>query len=68
MVALMKENPVVERTTYFYCYNPKVRKFLGLAGLRWEWKGVHDNTKRTYWTFERSEELDRLITRYQNEK
>lgn len=48
----------------FYCYNPKLRKFLGLAGLRWNEKGFHENTKSYYWTFSKNNKLDELLKEY----
>ena len=56
------------RTTYFYCYNPRLRKFLGQNGLRWNRSDVHYHTGRTFWIFERNEELSRLIDLYSEEK
>lgn len=56
-----------ERTAYFYCYNPKLRKFLGLSGLRWAYKGFNNKTHKYYWTFERNEELNNLIKVYKME-
>jgi len=56
-----------EEMTFFYCYNPKLRKFLGLSNLRWEKRGINENTGRTYWTFKHSDKLNELIQQYKKE-
>ncbi|MDW0112180.1 hypothetical protein QT711_03215 [Sporosarcina saromensis] len=69
MVVQLKEGYEmnVERVTYFYCYNPKLRKYLGLNGLRWGYKGFNQAIKKYYWTFEENEELSKLIEKYKIE-
>ena len=51
----------------FYCYNPKLRKFLDQNGTRWVDKGIHYKTNRTYWVFERSARLGGLLERYKED-
>lgn len=67
MVTIIKAKTEIKQTGYFYCYNPKLRKFLGLADLRWEKRGVHKYTGRTYWTFKHSDKLNELIQDYKKE-
>lgn len=65
MVA-MRENTEVDRTTYFYCYSARMRKFIDQNGYSWTSRGTSISSGRTYWTFEHSDKLDRLITQYKN--
>lgn len=65
MVAKLEElNCECERVTYFYCYNPLLRKFLGQRGMRWNYKGFNKKSEKYYWTFEESEKLSKLIEEY----
>lgn len=56
-----------ENKNFFYCYNPKLRRFIHENGIKWIDKGINKNSGYMRWIFERSEELDRLIIRYKNE-
>lgn len=67
MVAQIQEfemniNP--KRVTYFYCYNPKLRKFLGENGLSWIDRDINPSNGFPYWTFAQSTQLGRLIKEY----
>ena len=55
----MKANP-------FYCYSEKLKNFLCDSGLRYIAKDIHKKTKKTYWVFLPSEELDDLRKMYYN--
>lgn len=59
-----KKIATTNQDSLFYCYSPRMRKFLGLSGLRWEKRGFNENTKSYYWTFIRSERLDELLKEY----
>lgn len=53
-----------KESNVYYCYSPKLRKFLGLSGLRWGKKGFNEDTKSYYWTFNKTETLYRLLEEY----
>lgn len=48
----------------FYCYNPKLRKYLDQNGTRWIEKGVHFKTGNPFWVFERSTRLSSLLDEF----
>ena len=52
----------------FYCYSEKLKNFLCSQGLRYISKDVHKVTKRKFWIFLPSEELDIVRKMYKNIK
>lgn len=50
----------------FYCYSPKLRRFLDENGIKWEGKGINKNSGFPYWLFKRGSMLERLIEEYRN--
>lgn len=45
----------------FVCYSVPLMKFLTSGGLRYEIVGLHPETKKQFWIFERSEKLNRQL-------
>lgn len=55
--------------SYFYCYNPKMRRFIQeICLIYWVDKGVNPKNNFPFWVFERSKELDEAISLYQNKE
>lgn len=53
----------------FYCYNPKMRRFLREAkNIRWIEKGVNKNSGFPYWIFKRSLILDKAIREFKEKR
>lgn len=48
----------------FFCYNPRLRKWLDQNGTSWIDKGIHSVTNKPYWVFEQSTRLSNLIKEY----
>ena len=46
---------------YFYCYSKPLKDFLLENGSRYIIKSVHEKTKKKYWLFEGTEELNKLL-------
>lgn len=53
---------------YYYCYSYPLKKFLIDSGQYSIVKGIHPNSKKQYWVFERNNELDKLLTEWQVRK
>ena len=54
---------------YYYCYSHPLKNYLLNNGLRYVIKGIHPNTNKRYWIFERSHpKLDSLLTQWQLNK
>lgn len=64
MVTMQKEESEIKKVAYFFCYNPRLRKYLSQNGLTWIGKDIHGETGKTYWMFAQSEELSHLILKY----
>jgi hypothetical protein len=46
---------------YFYCYSIKLKDFLKSRGFNYINKALNPNSKRPYFLFEKSKELDKAI-------
>lgn len=57
-----------DRSKYFYCYSKRMQKFLSIFGFKYVDKGVNKNTNIEYYTYLKSEELDRAIQEWNNIK
>lgn len=68
MVIKMREQEEMKKVSYFYCYSPRLRKFLDQNGTRWVGRDVHHKTKKTFWVFEQSTRLSNLLIQYNKEK
>ena len=53
---------------YYYCYSYNQKKFLIDNGEYSIVKGIHPETQKRYWVFERNEKLDELLTKWQENK
>jgi len=48
----------------FYCYSYKLRNYLVENGLNYLHKGFHDKTKKWFYVFNRTEELNNLLSEW----
>lgn len=53
---------------FYYCYSYNQKNFLVTNGEFVVVKGIHPETSKRYWVFERNENLDRLLTQWQLNK
>lgn len=55
---------------YFYCYSYPLKEFLRSNGLESIVSGMHPNTSKKYWVFERDKEnkLDNLLNQWKLNK
>lgn len=49
---------------YFYCYSWPLKEFLRNNGQSSVVSGKHPNTDKKYWVFERTEQLNGLLTKW----
>lgn len=52
----------------FYCYSKKLRFFIQSFGVDYIDRNVNKNTNVTYWTFKKSDALDKIILLYNKVK
>lgn len=50
---------------YFYCYSWNLKEFLRSNKEAPIVSGIHPNTKKKYWVFERNENLSNLLSEWQ---
>jgi hypothetical protein len=53
---------------YFYCYSWNLKEFLNSNNEVSIVSGLHPNTKKKYWVFERNNNIDRLLSVWQLRK
>lgn len=53
---------------YYYCYSHPQKDFLITNGLMYVIKGIHPDTQKRYWVFEKSDKLSALLTKWTNNK
>lgn len=53
---------------YYYCYSYNQKNYLMKNGEYVIVKGIHPETNKRYWVFERNDNLDRLLTKWQLNK
>lgn len=51
---------------YFYCYSPKLRRFITEQGINWTDRGINENSGHRYWVFANNEKLSEVIKKYKN--
>ena len=51
-----------------YCYSKKLSHFIRAFGVRYINSGINQKTKVKYYTFEKSERLDKIIELYNKVK
>ena len=53
---------------YFYCYSKPLKDFLLENGERYILRAIHDKTKKKYWVFNGTDELNRLLDEWRLRK
>ena len=53
---------------YFYCYSKPLKDFLLENGERFITKSIHEKTKKKYWLFEGTDELNKLLSEWRLRK
>ena len=53
---------------YFYCYSRPLKQYLCENGIRFITKSTHDKTKKSYWLFEGTEKLNKLLDEWRLKK
>lgn len=54
---------------YYYCYSPNLFKFLTMEnGIRYICCGLNQNTKRKFWQYKATPELNEAIRKYRSMK
>ena len=53
---------------YFYCYSRPLKQYLYENGIRFITKSIHDKTKKSYWLFEGTEKLNKLLDEWRLRK
>lgn len=53
------------RDKMFFCYNKRVKQYLYFeCGIDSEFSALHPKTKREFWVYFKTEELDKALTGY----
>jgi hypothetical protein len=51
-----------EKNDLYFCYSPKQKKFLcKVKNISYISKGIHEESKRTYWLFLKTNELSKSL-------
>lgn len=53
---------------YYYCYSYPLKAFIMDHGIRYVLKATHNESQKRYWVFERTKNLDELLTEWQSRK
>lgn len=53
---------------HFYCYSKRMSYFIRSFGISYISRGINTNTQITYYKFEKSERLDKIIRLYNEVK
>lgn len=51
---------------YYFCYSKKLKDFLLLSGIRYEFVGVNLKSKKPYWGFIRNDNLSDKLNKWSN--
>lgn len=51
----------MENNNYFYCYSKRLMYFLKSMDFSFDDKNVNLNTNTKYWTFKKSDKLDKAL-------
>lgn len=53
---------------YYYCYSHPQKDFLITNGLRYVIKGIHPDTNKRYWVFEKNDNLEKFLLEWQSRR
>lgn len=57
----------MQRNYLFYCYSPKLKRFLSENGIKFLHKGLNEGTNKNFWVYERNSQLNSLLTEWSQE-
>ncbi len=61
----MESNTTTLRDKMFFCYNKRVKQYLYFeCGIDSEFSALHLKTKREFWVYFKTEELDKALAGY----
>jgi len=52
----------------FYCYSKNLKGFIESNGIRFESKGIHPKSKRPYYLYFVTQDLDKVLKRWEQYK
>lgn len=55
-------------TELYCCYSIKLRDFLHSQGIRYKLAALNPNSKKLFWVYIKTQELDRLLTEWSTNK
>ena len=59
----------MEQNDLFYCYSPKLKKFLtNTKNIRFLHQGINTSSNRSFWVFIRTDELGLALAEWTNTK
>ena len=53
---------------FFYCYSPTLYHFLKANGQAYICAGLHERTRKKFWQFPKTPELEALLAEYDRRK
>lgn len=53
---------------YYYCYSYPQKEFLKNNGLRYITAAINQSTQKRYWLFEGTEELNKLLQKWRDNR
>ena len=52
------------QSKYFFCYSINLFRYIRDNGIRYISKGINPSTDRSFWLFERTEQLNKLLSEW----
>lgn len=52
------------QSKYFFCYSINLFRFIRDRGICYISKGINPSTNKTFWLFERNEDLNNLLAQW----
>ena len=59
---------IVLDTELYCCYSIKLREFLYKQGIRYKLAALNPNSKKLFWVYIKTQELDKLLTEWSTNK
>lgn len=52
------------KNKYFFCYSINLFRFIRSKGVKYISKGINPSTNKTFWLFEKTEELSQVLEQW----
>lgn len=62
--AITGEILMQKQNRFFYCYSPKLRRFLTDSGVNWTDRGINETSGHPFWVFAKDSRLDVALKEY----